>query len=262
MQITNKNIAGGKAFDWGKTSADYARFRDIYPPAFYRKMIERQLCVAGQRVLDVGTGTGVLPRNLYRYGAKWTGTDISEEQIGQAIRLSKGMDIAYAVMPAEALTFPDHTFDVITACQCFWYFHHEKVMPLFYRMLKPNGRILILYMAWLPFEDEIAGASERLVLKYSPKWSGAGETMHPISIPEQYRETFALVSHEEFPLRVHFTRESWHGRMKACRGIGASLSEEELARWEREHMELLAKIAPDDFDVLHYGAIAELKKIG
>lgn len=51
-------------------------------------------------------------------------------------------------------------------------------------MLKPNGSILVLYMAWLPFEDNIAGASEKLVLKYSPRWSGAGEKLHPIAIPE------------------------------------------------------------------------------
>ena len=33
-------------------------------------------------------------------------------------------------------------------------------------------------MAWLPYEDRLAGASEELVLKYSPMWSGAGETRH------------------------------------------------------------------------------------
>lgn len=29
--IVNKNIDNGKAFDWGKTSPDYAKYRDIYP---------------------------------------------------------------------------------------------------------------------------------------------------------------------------------------------------------------------------------------
>ena len=38
----------------------------------------------GKTVLDIGTGTGVLPRNMYKYGAEWTGTDISPEQIEQA----------------------------------------------------------------------------------------------------------------------------------------------------------------------------------
>lgn len=259
MNITDKNIDGGKAFDWGKTSADYAKFRDIYPREFYDKIISRGLCINGQKVLDVGTGTGVLPRNMYRYGAKWIGTDISENQIEQAKILSKDMDIDYYSLPTEKLDFPQESFDVITACQCFWYFNHEEVMPEFFRMLKPDGRILILYMAWLPFEDEIAKASEKLVLEYSPLWSGAGETVHPIFIPDCYQEKFELVYHEEYPLKVHFTRESWNGRMKACRGIGASLGEEEIRAWEREHMELLEKIAPAKFDVFHYGAIAELK---
>lgn len=126
--------------------------------------------------------------------------------------------------------------------------------------LKPNGRILVLYMAWLPFEDKIAGESEKLVLKYSPNWSGAGETRHPIDIPDCYKEKFELVYHEEYPLYVPFTRESWNGRMKACRGVGASLTETEIASWEQEHVALLEKIAPDAFDILHYAAIAELKR--
>lgn len=132
-------------------------------------------------------------------------------------------------------------------------------MPELYRMLKPNGRLLILYMAWLPYEDEIAGQSEKLVLKYSPDWSGAGETIHPINIPKCYEEKFDLIYHNEYPLKVYFTRESWNGRMKACRGVGASLSKEKIELWENEHKNLLLKIAPPEFDVLHYAAIAELK---
>ncbi len=261
MNIVDPKLDGGKPFDWGRTSEDYAKFRDIYPSEFYERIAARGLCVDGQRVLDIGTGTGVLPRNMRRFGAKWTGTDISENQIEQAKLLSEGMGIDYYALPAEKLDFPDGTFDVITACQCFWYFDHEVLMPKIRRMLKPDGRLLILCMEWLPFEDKIAGASEELVLKYNPKWSGAGETMHPISIPECYFRDFELVFSEEYVLPVHFTRESWNGRMKACRGVGASLSESETATWETEHIRLLKEIAPEEFDIRHYAAIAELKKL-
>lgn len=102
------------------------------------------------------------------------------EQIQQAEKLSAGMDIDYYAIPTENIDFPAETFDVITACQCFWYFDHKKVMPKLYQMLKPNGKLLVMYMAWLPYEDRIAGKSEELVLKYSPNWSGAGERLHPI----------------------------------------------------------------------------------
>lgn len=189
MKIANKNIDGGKAFDWGKTSLNYAKFRDIYPQEFYQKIIDRGLCINGQYVLDIGTGTGVLPRNMYAYGAKWTAADISPEQIRQAKLLSDGMDIDYYAVSTEDIDFPSGSFDVITACQCFWYFNHKTVMPKLYRMLKKEGSILVLYMAWLPFEDKIAGESEKLVLKYSPNWSGGRETIHPIKIPDCYLGT-------------------------------------------------------------------------
>lgn len=96
----------------------------------------------------MGTGTGVLPRNIYRYGADWTGTDISENQIMQAKRLSEenGMNIAYKTGAAEELDFPDSSFDVITACQCWWYFDFSTCAPAFSRILKKDGRLLILAM--------------------------------------------------------------------------------------------------------------------
>lgn len=255
------HIDAGKAFDWGKISADYAQYRDIYPDIFYVKIIQRHLGVAGQHVLDLGTGTGVLPRNMYRYGATWTGIDISENQIAHAKRLAEeaGMSIDFQAIATEDMAFPDHSFDVVTACQCFWYFDPEQVMPKLAKLLKPNGRLLIAYMAWLPFEDAIAGASENLVLQYSPHWSGAGETMKPIAIPAIAYDYFELIGHEEYTVRVPFTRETWHGRMRACRGIGASLSESELALWDEEHRALLSATAPASFEVLHYAALAELR---
>ncbi|MBR2995218.1 MAG: class I SAM-dependent methyltransferase [Lachnospiraceae bacterium] len=262
MEITDSRIDAGKAFDWGRTSQEYAKYRDIYPEQFYRKIIDRGLCTEGQKVLDLGTGTGVLPRNLYRYGAVWTGTDISPEQIEQARLLAEagGMKIDFKAVPTEELDFPAGSFDVITACQCFWYFDHERVMPKLAQLLKPEGKLLILYMAWLPYEDKIAGASEELVLKYNPKWSGAGETRHPIWIPDIAYESFDLEEHEEYDLTVPFTKESWHGRMRACRGVGASLNAEELAKWDAEHRALLDAIAPESFEILHYAALAVLKK--
>lgn len=259
--IINKNIDGGTPFDWGKTSLDYAKYRDIYPHMFYQKILDRNLCIKGQQALDIGTGTGVIPRNMYQYGAKWTGTDISENQIEQAKILSNGMDIDYYTAATEDIDFADNSFDVITACQCYWYFDHKKAAPKLYRMLKEKGSLLFLCMEWLPYEDKIAGASENLVLKYSPNWTGAGEKIHQINIPECYKEYFKLVYHEEFTLKVPFTRESWNGRMKACRGVSASLTEKEVSMWEQEHIKLLEQIAPEKFDVLHYGAIAELRKL-
>ena len=83
--------------------------------------------------------------------------------------------------------------------------------------------------------------------------------MHPIQIPNCYKQKFDLIYHEEYKLNVHFFRASWYGRMKVCRGLGASLSEKELQLWESEHLKMLSEIAPEEFDVKHYAALAELQ---
>ena len=57
MYIKDKNISindidAGKEFDWGKTSRDYALYRDIYPPEFYQYILGLGLCKDGQKCLD------------------------------------------------------------------------------------------------------------------------------------------------------------------------------------------------------------------
>lgn len=256
----NEKIDGGRAFDWGKASADYARYRDIYPTEFYDRIKALGLCKKETRVLDIGTGTGVLPRALYNTGARFIGADISENQIAQARALAEqsGMDIEFVCSPAEELPFPDKSFDTALACQCFWYFDHERLSQRLHALLKHGGRFAVLSMVWLPFEDETAAATERLVLQYNPQWSGGGEVRHKIDIPECWLRYFDKESEEAFDLDVPFTRESWNGRIKACRGIGASLSDDMTQQFSSEHMALLEKIAPERFTIKHFTAITVL----
>ena len=55
-------------------------------------------------------------------------------------------------------------------------------------------------MAWLPGEDTIAAASEKLVLRYNPSWSGGGETRHEIFVPQVYEQYFEAESSQVFDL--------------------------------------------------------------
>jgi SAM-dependent methyltransferase len=260
--INNKYIDHGKGFDWGLASKDYAKYRDIYPDAFYQKIVDMGLCTKGQHVLDLGTGTGVLPRNMAKFGASFVGADISENQIAQAIELSKasGLDIDYIVASAESFDFRDKTFDVVTACQCFMYFDKAVALPKIYKVLKDDGHFVVLFMVWLPFESEIAKTSEDLVLKYNPSWTGGGYMRYEIGTPDWLGDMFEVANAITYDINVPFTRETWHGRMKACRGIGASsLSAGEIAAWEEDHLTYLAT-QPEAFDILHYVSVLDLRK--
>lgn len=259
--MINENIDNGKSFDWGKTSEDYAKFRDIYPQEMYDEILSYGLCEKGQRVLDLGTGTGVLPRNMYKYGAEFVGTDISENQIEQAKRMSQrmNMDIQYFACHAEELDFDDETFDVVTAFTCFFYFEPKVLSEKLSRIMKKGGHLIIGYLAWLPFEDKIAEESEKLILKYNPQWSGCGETRRKVDISNEYLKYFEIVHYEYYDVKIPFTKQSWTGRIKACRGIGASLAEDKIAEFEKEHLKMLDEFAKNSFEIQHYYAIAVLK---
>ena len=84
-----RNIDNGKAFEWGRTSQDYGKYRDIYPASFYLNLLSMGIGLKGQNILDLGTGTGVLPRGLYPHGARFVGTDRSAEQIEVAKALAQ-----------------------------------------------------------------------------------------------------------------------------------------------------------------------------
>ena len=236
-----EHIDNNENFDFGRTSADYAKYRDIYPPEFFSPIIDEGLCLKGQKILDLGTGTGVLPRALYKYGGNWVGVDISQSQIDEAIRLAgrDAMNIDFQCVSAEDMSFSDRTFDTVVACQCFTYFEHDRLAPILNRILKDRGKFAVMYLAWLPFEDEIAQKSEQLVLKYNPKWTGCNERRRYIDIPKTYGKFFNLDKQEIFDLDIEFDTESWNGRMKSCRGIGATLSQNEIEKWEKEHLDLL-----------------------
>lgn len=165
------HIDKGNEFDFGRTSDNYAKFRNIYPSSMYQKLISFGIGQRSQKILDLGSGTAVLPINLSQTGAVFTATDISKNQIeyGKSLVKSKGIsNIDFKVCSAEDTGFENNSFDVVTAVQCFHYFDAEKAATEIHRILKPNGFFCKIFMDWLPYEDKVIGEMENLVLKYNP----------------------------------------------------------------------------------------------
>lgn len=74
-------------------------------------MLVRLAGPAGKDVLDVGCGSGLLARELAGQGARVTGLEISEEQLGDARALGEGP--TYVVGSAQALPLPNGSQDVV-----------------------------------------------------------------------------------------------------------------------------------------------------
>ena len=73
--------------DFGKTAADYATHRAGFPAVLFERLGALGIGLPGQRILDLGTGTGSLARGFARRGAAVTGLDPSAALLAQARRL-------------------------------------------------------------------------------------------------------------------------------------------------------------------------------
>ncbi len=231
------HIDNGSEFDFGKVSNDYALYRDIYPKSMYDKLVQFGIGKQSQRILDLGSGTAVLPVNMAHNGAVFTATDISENQIqfGRKTAAERGIDnIDFKVCSAEDTGFEDNTFDAVTAVQCFQYFDAEKAANEIFRILKPQGLFCKIFMDWLSYEDEIVSETERLVLKYNPDWSGSGFEKFRYSYPEWADRKFDIDTIHSYNATLEFSKDSWIGRIRSCRGVGASLPHDMVAKLEKE----------------------------
>lgn len=244
--MVNNLIDKGQKFDFGKTSKQYAKYRDIYPEELFDKLHKIGIGTEGSQWLDLGTGTGVVPRGMAKYGADIIATDISESQIGEAKELSKGMDnIKYIVSSAENINYPDNSFDVITAFQCFWYFDPKVIVPKIKSMLKPGGIFLKMYMGYMK-EETITQDSNALVKKINGSWNGASA-----SVKDLTTHYFDEPQMETMIVELPFARETWHGRMMASRGVMASMNEKQIALFDREHRKMLEEKYPEEFIIKH-----------
>ena len=97
----------------------------------------------------------------------------------------------------------------------------------------------------------MARASEQLVLKFNPAWRGANWSGKVPGIPGWSEGRASVRGMFWFDAAVPFTAEGWRGRMRACRGVGATLTPTEVEAFDAAHAELLARIAPPRFSVGH-----------
>jgi SAM-dependent methyltransferase len=246
-------LDGGNTIDWSRVGRDYSLYRSNYPDRFFDVLRSLGVGLHGQRILDLGTGVGFLALRFAHQGARVIGIDIAEGQIEEARRRADaaGVSVAFLIGQAEHTGLPSEAFDAITASQAWLYFDAPRAIAEVKRLLKPDGVLATSHLCWLPRQDRIARATEELVLRYNPRWTGADWAGEVPLMPTWAEGHFRLRGTFVFDEAMPFTRESWRGRIRACRGVGATLADDEVAQFDREHDALLRAITTDPFSILH-----------
>lgn len=125
----------------------YVCFGAVFQPG-RRAIVDRMACSPGERILEVGVGTGLsLP--LYPRNVSVVGIDISRAMLDQArARLARGGRESAAqlmVMDAENMAFPDDSFDKVVAMYVASVVPDPaRLVDEMRRVCKPGGKIFIV----------------------------------------------------------------------------------------------------------------------
>lgn len=230
--------------DFGKTAADYGRYRAGFPDLFFKRLLSAGYVRSGNDVLDLGTGTGTVARGLAMLGCKVTGLDPSQTLMEEAQRLDQaaGVVVRYVVGRAEKTDLPSEAFDVVTAGQSWHWFDRASAAEEIRRVLRPGGVLIIAYFDWLPLPDNVVEATERLILAHNPAWNGAGGTgIHPRWLTDVAVSGFENIETFSFDIGAPYSHEAWRGRIRASAGVAASLPPESVAKFDADLAVLLAE---------------------
>lgn len=156
--------------------AAYRRYARIYDVIFgavlqpgRRAVLEALNLKPGDRVLEVGVGTGIsLP--LYPRNVRITGIDVSLEMLEKArarVERAKLSNVeALLEMDAEAMAFPDASFDKVVAMYVVSVVPRpEKLLEELHRVCRPDGDIFIVNH--FQSENPIVGRLERALAGFS-----------------------------------------------------------------------------------------------
>lgn len=230
--------------NFGLTADDYAKHRAGFPDEFFERVFSEGIVKTGASLVDLGTGTGTLARGFAQRGCDVIGLDISAQLLEQAKDLSEqaGLIIDFRFAKAEATGLPDDEFDVVSAGQCWHWFDRPAAAEEVKRILKPNGRVVIAHFDWLPLKNNVVDATEKLIKKYNPKWyetSANGLGLYPQWLRDLGEAGFLDIETFSFDMDVPYSHEAWRGRIRASAGVGASLSDEEVSRFDSELKSML-----------------------
>jgi len=235
--------------DFGRTAADYGRHRAGFPEAFFERLSGFGIGLEGQRVLDLGTGAGTLARGFARRGRRVTGLDVSSELEAEAKRLDAeaGVTIDYVLAAAEDTGLAGGSFDVVSAGQCWHWFERAKAAREARRLLVSGGRLVIAHFDWLPLKGSVVTATERLIETYNPEWAGGGGVgIYPKWLRDVADAGFEDIESFSFDSPVAYSHEAWRGRIRASAGVGASLPDDWVESFDREHARMLAERFPEE----------------
>ena len=139
MIVNRDPRARGPHTSFADVADAYERGRPGYPDDAVRWLVGEE----PRDIVDLGAGTGKLTRSLVALGHRVTAVEPLAEMRSELVRaVPQAMPLEGT---AEKIPLPDGSADVVTSAQAFHWFDHGLALPEIARVLRPGGRLALVW---------------------------------------------------------------------------------------------------------------------
>ena len=193
--IVHRDEGRGPASSFAGVADAYERARPVYPDEAVRWLVG----TAPRDVVDLGAGTGKLTRSLVALGHRVTAVEPLPEM--SAFLREALPQVTVLVGGAEAVPLADASADVVTAAQAFHWFDHGPALREIARVLRPGGRLALVWNTRDEREAWVAQLSEEALGTESVERRDVAAPVDESTLfGEVERASFAHVQRLDLPL--------------------------------------------------------------
>jgi SAM-dependent methyltransferase len=186
--------ARGPFTAFAEVAGAYERARPTYPGEAVRWLLGDE----PRDVADLGAGTGKLTRVLVALGHRVTAVEPLDAMRAQLEEAVPG--VAVVSGNAESLPLEDASVDAVACAQSFHWFDHAVALPEIARVLRPGGRLALVWNSRDDRVDWVGQLSEIIGNETVAEWDVQG--------PIRESGLFEPVETAEFRLEQTLDRET------------------------------------------------------
>jgi Methylase involved in ubiquinone/menaquinone biosynthesis len=150
----------------------YQKYRSHYPQQFIDYLFLTAGLSRESTIADIGSGTGILSRQLLEKGCRVFGVEPNNDMRDNAeIGLASFENFLSVGGTAENTTLQDNIADCVTAAQSFHWFNEKSFKSECQRILKPDCMVSLVWNSRVMESDVIIENAE-LCRKLCPKFKG------------------------------------------------------------------------------------------
>ena len=154
---------------------NYVKYRPGYPPEVLEFLGREHGLTKDSVIADVGSGTGLLSRVFLENGNRVFGVEPNAEmRLAGAWLLAGYSGFTGVAATAEETTLASSSVDFVTAGQAFHWFDPGPARKEFSRILRADGRVVLIWNARRKERAEFLAAYERLLEAYGTDYAEVG----------------------------------------------------------------------------------------